>query len=131
MLEEPKSTDSAERISYLEKEIEHLSLELGVARQKVSNGTNSWQGPFSDMITLLLCFFIVMTAVMAVKQGNPFATSAVITSMQEQGIVPNDIKARQEFLRNLDIIGQIQPQYGSQFNSRVSQKTSNNISPSI
>ena len=106
MLEEPKSTDSAERISYLEKEIEHLSLELGVARQQASGGTNSWQGPFSDMITLLLCFFIVMTAVMAVKQGNPFATSAVITSMQEQGIVPNDIKARQEFLRNLEKLGE-------------------------
>ena len=106
MLEEPKSTDSAERISYLEKEIELLSLELGVARQRANADTNSWQGPFSDMITLLLCFFIVMTAVMAIKQGNPFATSAVITSMQEQGIVPDDIKARQEFLINLEKLGE-------------------------
>ena len=39
---------------------------------------------------------------MAIKQGNPFATSAVITSMQEQGIIPDDIKARQEFLINLE-----------------------------
>ena len=50
------------------------------------------------MVSLLLCFFIVMTAIMAIKQGDPFAVSAVIAAMQEQGDVPQDILARQEFI---------------------------------
>ncbi len=105
MADDSTSTGSAEQISYLEQQIERLSLELEANSRQSDDDSASWQGPFGDMITLLLCFFIVMTAVMAIKQGDPFAVSTVITSMQEQGNVPKDIVARQEFLKNLEMLG--------------------------
>ena len=110
MADEPTtSVDPSEQVSQLEQEIERLSGDLDSASQQSEGGGANWQGSFSDMVSLLLCFFIVMTAIMAIKQGDPFAVSAVIAAMQEQGAVPQDILARQEFIKKLEQLGEKDP----------------------
>ena len=107
MADEPTTAvDPSEQVSLLEQEIERLSGDLDSASQQSDGGGVDWQGSFSDMISLMLCFFIVMTAVMAIKQGDPFAVSAVISAMQRQGDVPQDILARQEFIKELEYLGE-------------------------
>merc|ERR1711964_644064 len=101
--------DPSDQVSQLEQEIERLSRDLDSASQQSEGGGANWQGSFSDMVSLLLCFFIVMTAIMAIKQGDPFAVSAVIAAMQEQGAVPQDILARQEFIKKLEQLGEKDP----------------------
>jgi len=110
MADEPTTAvDPSEQVSQLEQEIERLSGDLDSASQQSEGGGANWQGSFSDMVSLLLCFFIVMTAIMAIKQGDPFAVSAVIAAMQEQGAVPQDILARQEFIKKLEQLGEKDP----------------------
>ena len=110
MADEPTTAaDPSEQVSQLEQEIERLSGDLDSASQQSKGGGADWQGSFSDMVSLLLCFFIVMTAIMAIKQGDPFAVSAVIAAMQEQGDVPQDILARQEFIKELELLGEKKP----------------------
>ena len=110
MADEPTpAVDPSEQVSQLEQEIERLSGDLDSASQQSKGDGANWQGSFSDMVSLLLCFFIVMTAIMAIKQGDPFAVSAVIAAMQEQGDVPQDILARQEFIKKLERLGETDP----------------------
>ena len=107
--ESTTAVDLSEQVSQLEQEIERLSGDLDYAGQQSKEDKGNWQGSFSDMVSLLLCFFIVMTAVMAIKQGDPFAVSAVIAAMQRQGDVPKDILARQEFIKELELLGEKNP----------------------
>ena len=51
--------------------------------QQEEEGGDEWLGSFSDMITLVLCFFIILTAIFAIKEGD--VLEAAIDSLKGMG----------------------------------------------
>ena len=61
---------------------------------------DAWLASFSDLIVLMLCFFVVLTAIFAIKEGDAF--EAAIDSLRglgKTGTHPPEISATQEAVR--------------------------------
>ena len=94
--------------------------------QQEEEGGDEWLGTFSDMITLVLCFFIILTAIFAIKEGDVLeAAIDSLKGMGKKGTQNELIEKKREAIRgvakSLDVLAK-----SSQYKENIKVKKQRN-----